>query len=92
MELDDLGSRAVQHEADHIDGVLFTDRMSEMAQREVAPVLADFEAQFRRQQQLGKVPPDEEYQGVIGDNRTQVSLIPLRCSGRSTPCPRFRSG
>jgi len=59
VTLDDLGSRAVQHEADHLDGILFTDRMSEMGQREVAPVLTDFEAQFRRQQQLGKVPPDE---------------------------------
>lgn len=60
MSLDDLASRAVQHESDHLDGILFTDRMSEVAQREIAFRLADFEAQFRRQQQLGKYAPDAE--------------------------------
>ncbi len=58
MTLDDLASRAVQHELDHLDGVLFTDRMSEAGQREVAPVLSDFETQFRRQQELGVIAPD----------------------------------
>lgn len=59
LDLDDLPSRAVQHEVDHLDGVLFTDRMSEAGQREVAPTLADFEAHFRRQQQLGTLPSDD---------------------------------
>lgn len=59
MDLDDLASRAVQHEIDHLDGVLFTDRMTEAGQREVAPTLADFEALFRRQQQLETVPSDD---------------------------------
>lgn len=62
MTLDDLASRAVQHELDHLDGVLFTDRMSEAGQREVAPVLSDFETQFRRQQELGVIAPDPELQ------------------------------
>ena len=55
-----LGARAVQHETDHIDGVMFTDRMSESDQREVSSVLSDFEMHFRRQQQLGKYPSDEQ--------------------------------
>src|SRR5262249_55063946 len=33
--LDDLAARAVQHETDHLDGVLFTDRMTEAARREL---------------------------------------------------------
>ena len=58
MRLDDLASRAVQHEHDHLEGIMFTDRMSETGQREVAPILADFEALFRRQQEVGTFPPD----------------------------------
>ena len=60
LSIDGLASRAIQHETDHLDGVLFVDRLSEAGQREAAPTLADFEAQYRRQQELGVVPPDAE--------------------------------
>ncbi|MSR59026.1 MAG: peptide deformylase [Planctomycetaceae bacterium] len=60
LKIDDLGSRAIQHETDHLDGVLFIDRLSETGQREISGKLGDFEAQFRRQQELGVVPPDAE--------------------------------
>lgn len=60
LSVDDLASRAIQHETDHLDGKLFIDRMSDTARREFAPALADFEAQFRRQQQLGVYPPDAQ--------------------------------
>jgi peptide deformylase len=58
--LDDLAARAVQHETDHLDGVLFTDRMTDLARRELDPVIADFETQFRRWQSEGRYPSDEE--------------------------------
>lgn len=60
MALDELAARAVQHENDHLDGVLFIDRMTETARRAVEPVVADFEAQFRRQQAEGQYPSDDE--------------------------------
>lgn len=60
VTIDDLASRAIQHETDHLEGVLFVDRLSDAAKREVAPTLSDFEAQFRRQQQLGVHPADEQ--------------------------------
>jgi len=60
FDLDDLGARAVQHEADHIDGVLFIDRMSDSARRNADAMVADFETRFRRQQAEGKTPSDEE--------------------------------
>ena len=56
LSIDDLASRAIQHETDHLDGVLFTDKLSEAALRELAPKMSDFESQFRRQQELGVVP------------------------------------
>ena len=60
LTVDDLPGRVIQHETDHLDGVLFTDRVSESAQEELAPTLADFDARFRRQQFEGTYPADEE--------------------------------
>jgi len=60
MDLDELAARAVQHENDHLDGVLFIDRMTDVARRAVDPVVNDFEAQYRRQQAEGLFPSDEE--------------------------------
>jgi peptide deformylase len=59
LTLTELPSRVVQHENDHLDGVLFTDRLSEIAQREVEGRLQDFEMQFRRQQDEGEIPADD---------------------------------
>ncbi len=60
LTVDELASRAIQHETDHLDGVLFTDRMTDAARREVDPMLSDFDELFRRQQEQGKYPSDEE--------------------------------
>ena len=57
--LDDLAARAVQHESDHLDGVLFIDRLSETARRDLDPVINDFELQFRRWQAEGRFASDE---------------------------------
>lgn len=65
LTIDELGSRAVQHEVDHLDGVLFVDRLSDSGKREVAATLADFEAQFRRQQELGVFPTDTAIQADL---------------------------
>jgi peptide deformylase len=65
LELDELEARVVQHENDHLDGVLFFDRMTETARRELEPRLADFEAQFRRQQTSGSIPSDEDLQKAL---------------------------
>lgn len=59
-QLDELASRAVQHESDHLDGVLFIDRLTDVRKRECQPVLDDFEVQFRRWQAEGKISADEQ--------------------------------
>lgn len=59
LELDDLPARVVQHENDHIHGVLFIDRVSDSARRELEADLEAFEAHFRRQQEAGHVLDDE---------------------------------
>jgi len=60
LTVEDLACRAIQHEVDHLDGVLFIDRLSETARREIAGVLGDFEAHFRRQQELGVMPASSQ--------------------------------
>lgn len=60
MKLDELAGRAIQHETDHLDGMLFTDRMSEELKTQYAPILAEFEATFRKHQELNLFLSDEE--------------------------------
>lgn len=60
MTVDDLLGRCVQHEVDHLDGVLFIDRMSAGAKADLADELYDFEAVFRSQRETGGIPSDEE--------------------------------
>ena len=47
MDLDDLTARVVLHEADHLDGVMFPDRMTNAERAKIATKLADFEHEFR---------------------------------------------
>lgn len=55
--VDGLFARVVQHETDHLDGVLFTDRLTETAKADVQPMLEDFEGSFEYNQRLGAIPP-----------------------------------
>ena len=59
MTLKELPSRVVQHENDHLDGVLFIDRVNENSLRELLPHLEDLEQQFRRDQKSGSIPENE---------------------------------
>lgn len=58
-DLDDLFARVVQHENDHLDGVLFIDRLSEMTRRDVQEALDEFEELFAGQRRRGEIPGDD---------------------------------
>lgn len=60
MVVSDLLSRCVQHELDHLDGVLFPDRMSPAARTDLAAELDEFEADFSSRRSTGSVPSDEQ--------------------------------
>ncbi len=60
MKLKDLPSRVVQHELDHLDGVLFTDRMTDLARKPLEAEIQRFEATFRKRQAAREVPSDDE--------------------------------
>jgi peptide deformylase len=55
-----LCSRLMQHEIDHLDGVLFIDKMGPIAKLASRGSLREFERDYRRAQQRGEIPPDAE--------------------------------
>lgn len=59
-DVDGFLSRVLQHENDHLDGVMFFDRMSEEAQRELQGYLDDFDAEFQSRRRDGSMPSDED--------------------------------
>ncbi|MAD80526.1 MAG: peptide deformylase [Pirellulaceae bacterium] len=59
-DLSGLFARVVQHELDHLDGVLFVDRMSETNKLEVFDALDEFETEFASQRDAGGIPGDQE--------------------------------
>lgn len=58
--VDGFLARVMQHENDHLDGVLFFDRMSEESRRDLDDRLAEMETVFRSKQSSGGIAPDEE--------------------------------
>lgn len=59
MDLDGLLSRVVQHEFDHLEGRLFTDRLPDAAAIEVRDALESFAEVFAGRQSRGELPADE---------------------------------
>ena len=57
-EIDGLLARVVQHERDHLDGIVFPDRMSTTGRMSIGPTLAEFETEFSSRRQLGEIPSD----------------------------------
>jgi len=70
-EIDGLFARAAQHETDHLDGVLFIDRLSETAKLELRDELSEFELNFAGQQQRGEIGADDAIARVI----TELELM-----------------
>lgn len=60
LTVDGLAARAIQHETDHLDGVMFTERLTEHLKDEVRSSLKDFESHFDQQQELGLIPCDDQ--------------------------------
>jgi len=65
--VDGLLGRVIQHETDHLDGVLFTDRLSETALFKAQPALEEFELEFRSKRETGEIPSDDEIAARLAD-------------------------
>jgi peptide deformylase len=59
-QLEGLFARAVQHEYDHLEGVLFIDRLSPAARMDVQSALDDLEREFRGDRERGFIPDDQQ--------------------------------
>jgi peptide deformylase len=55
----DLFARVVQHESDHLDGILIIDRLSPTSRLAVKELLAEFETEFHQRRDRGEIPGDE---------------------------------
>lgn len=66
-DLDDLPARAVQHELDHLDGILFIDRLSPTALMEIKEAIEEFEVQFSSQQSRGEIANEQALRARIAE-------------------------
>lgn len=53
-----LLARVIQHELDHLDGVLFIDRMKALSQSSIADMLEEFRLAFDSRRGTGEYPDD----------------------------------
>ena len=58
--VDGLFGRIIQHETDHLDGVLFIDRMKESAKEQLGGEIEEFEIEFRSKRESGEIPDESE--------------------------------
>lgn len=59
LDVTDLPARVIQHEYDHLDGILFTDRVSTNVLSQLQPMIDVLEFQFRTRQEAGELPADD---------------------------------
>ncbi len=59
-DVDGFLARVLMHENDHLDGVLFFDRMSVEAIRDFDTAIDELVTDFRSRQSAGAIPSDEE--------------------------------
>lgn len=62
-----LFGRIIQHESDHLDGVLFIDRMKEAARDQIAGEIEEFEIEFEAQRASGEIPDPESIKKHLAD-------------------------
>jgi peptide deformylase len=57
--LNELAARVVQHESDHLDGVLFIDRVEDKKLEELQPRLDEFASTLSTQRESGELEADD---------------------------------
>lgn len=74
-DVDGLLSRAIQHENDHLDGTLITDRFDPPVKAANAGRLREIEQAFRKEQADGRWPSDEAIQARVAE-LLQLGAVP----------------
>jgi peptide deformylase len=71
--VDGLLARVIQHENDHLDGVMFVDRVSQTALLNIKDKLDEFRSEFEQRRELGEIPADAKIFATLAE------LEKLRC-------------
>ena len=74
LEADDLLSRVIQHETDHLSGKLFIDYVGPFNRRAAASKLKNFEAKYRQSQRAGDFLDDEAAVHIL-DRLASPSIV-----------------
>jgi peptide deformylase len=64
----ELTGRVLQHEIDHLNGVLFIDKIGAVAKLSARGAIQEFERDYKKAQERGDIPPDKE----IGELLTKL--------------------
>jgi peptide deformylase len=65
--ISDLEARLWQHEVDHLDGILFIDKMGTIAKLSSRAALKEFERDFQRAQEKGEIPAMAELERILAE-------------------------
>jgi peptide deformylase len=66
VEADGLASRAIQHEVDHLHGIIFTDKLNPLEKIRIITKIREMEKNFRRSQKAGEILPNDELNKALG--------------------------
>lgn len=65
MTCSELPARLWQHETDHLQGVLYIDKMGPLGKLSARGALREFEHKFRKAQDKGEVPTDADIEKML---------------------------
>ena len=88
IEVEDLLSRAIQHETDHLSGRLFIDDLGTLKRTHPLSIkLKAFELKYRQEQEAGAFPSDEEILRRLDAMTSPILDCSLASTSTSTPAP-----
>jgi peptide deformylase len=65
FELSDLRARIWQHEIDHLDGILFIDKLGPIGKLASRGTLREFEREYRKAQERGEIQSDADIEKAL---------------------------
>lgn len=71
LDLKGLPARIVQHENDHLDGVMFVDHLSPTQLADVKDKLEEFRSEFVSRRDLGEIPADAKIFATLAELEKQ---------------------
>jgi len=74
LDLEGLMARVVQHETDHLDGVLFTDRVSTAVGMDLESALYEFQVDFESRRSTGEERSDAEIAERLAEIERQYAV------------------